>query len=282
MPGRPDLEQRSLACDQRTPGRAARRARRRTRVAAPFARAAPWPRGIREHARIWAHCGVLPSPAVRTSQRRTQGLQWHLTSPSSGRAPASFACLRPPLMSNVRSHRSPSVRRRAMHRFLFVVLASLLLAGSMSSAHSQDNRASLVRQIVVAQGLLELFDQQMVQQREATRSYATRMFQDGVREAGGQSNPKEIAAFERLVSRANSVFTAQEFVDAWSAEYGKELSTSELTEILHYYESPTGRKDVAASKAAMVRFSQWAAQQGQARSASLISDFAAELKAARE
>ena len=97
-----------------------------------------------------------------------------------------------------------------------------------------------------------------------------------------QPNQKELAAFERLVSRSSSVFSAQEFVDSWSAEYGKELSTAELTEILRYYESPTGKKDVSASKAAMARFSRWATQEGHARTTSLISDFAAELKAARQ
>ena len=75
--------------------------RARCRISAPVA---CWPRGTGEHAHIRAHCGVLPSSAPGTSQRRTQRLQWHLTPPSSGRPRASFAVSRSPLMSNVRSH----------------------------------------------------------------------------------------------------------------------------------------------------------------------------------
>ena len=40
---------------------------------------------------------------------KPKGLQWHLTPPSSGHPPARFACFRPPLMSNVRSHPSVSL-----------------------------------------------------------------------------------------------------------------------------------------------------------------------------
>lgn len=156
------------------------------------------------------------------------------------------------------------------------------LASHFTVAFAQDERGDLVRRIIVAQGLLEIFDQQIAQQKEATQAYANKMFEEGVRQAGGQPNDRERAAFERLVVRSSAIFTPDELVRAWAAEYGKELTTQELSLVLRYYESPIGRKDVAASKSALTRFSTWAAEQGQARTSALIADFAEELKSARQ
>lgn len=167
-----------------------------------------------------------------------------------------------------------------MHKLL-LPFALVCVLGAGGSALAQVDKTNLVRQIIVAQGLLDFFEQQMTQQREATRASATQMFEAMFREAGGQPTPKAVTAFERLVVRSAEIFTAQELVDAWSAEYGRELSTSDLTSILAYYESPIGKKDVSASKAAMARFSQWATQQGLARSSTLLTEFISELKAAQ-
>jgi hypothetical protein len=38
--------------------------------------------------------------------------------------------------------------------------------------------AAAVQKIAVAQGLTEIFDQQLAQQREATKTYATKLFED--------------------------------------------------------------------------------------------------------
>jgi hypothetical protein len=162
---------------------------------------------------------------------------------------------------------------------LFACAAFLTCTGV---AHGQSSKVALVQRIAEAQGLLELFDQQLVQQREATRAYALRMFEDGVREAGGEPNERERQAFERLIARSSELFTSRELVAAWVAEYGQGLTNEDLEGILKYYLSPIGKKDVAASKMAMVRFSTWMSEQGQQRSGSLISSFAAELKAARQ
>ena len=53
-----------------------------------------------------------PRPAVH------QGAAWGLTPPSSGRPPASFACLRPPLMSNVDMASFVKSSRLRAHAFL--------------------------------------------------------------------------------------------------------------------------------------------------------------------
>jgi hypothetical protein len=165
---------------------------------------------------------------------------------------------------------------------LSTFVAALLIAAAASNATAQDARTVVVQKIAVAQGLTDLFDQQLAQQREATKGYATKVFEQAVAAGDGTANPKEQAAFEKLVARVGEIFSGKEVTAEWVAHYGKDLSLQDLQAILNYYESPIGRKDVAATKSAMPAFSSWMAQETQNRATALLKDFVAELQAARK
>lgn len=166
--------------------------------------------------------------------------------------------------------------------FLPALATAIVIASAAASASAQDARTALVQKIAAAQGLTEIFDQQLAQQREATKGYASKLFDQAVAAGGGQANQKEKAALESFVSKASDMFSGKEVSAAWVAHYGKDLSLQDLQAILSYYESPVGRKDVAATKSAMPAFSSWMAEEAQSRATSLLKDFVAELQAARK
>jgi hypothetical protein len=166
---------------------------------------------------------------------------------------------------------------RTFHLFLAVTLHVASL-----SCHAQDARSELVRKIAASQGLLEMFDQQITQQRESVKGYASDIFQRAVTDSGGQANEKERAAFERFVGKTATIFSASEMEAAWIASYGKDLTVDDLAAILRYYESPIGRKDVAANKLAMVSFSAWASREGRARATALLQGLILDLQEARK
>ena len=157
-----------------------------------------------------------------------------------------------------------------------------LAASLASSVLAQESRATLVERIAAAQGLTEIFDQQLEQQREAVKGYAVKLFEEAVAAGGGQANPKEKAALDKLATQSAALFSGKEVTAAWIANYGKGLSLEDLRTILGYYESPIGRKDVAATKAAMPAFSAWMTEEAGVRSTSLIKEFVSELQAARK
>jgi|APAra7269096613_1048513.scaffolds.fasta_scaffold00106_119 hypothetical protein len=161
-------------------------------------------------------------------------------------------------------------------------ITAVLIASGTSNAMAEDPRTLLVQRIAVAQGLNELFDQQMIQQREATKGFAAKVFEQAVAQSGGQANQKERAAFEKMTERAAEMFSGKEIVSAWVESYGKDLALQDLQAILTYYESPVGRKDVAATKAAMPAFTAWLSGEAQARATTLVNEFMAELQAARK
>jgi len=156
-------------------------------------------------------------------------------------------------------------------------LSSLLLASTSSFA--QTARAELVQRIAVAQGLEEMFEQQLAAQQESMKSYASKLFQQAVSDAGGQANAQQTAAFERFVAKLAVLFSSKEITAAWTAAYGKDLSDQDLKQILKYYQSPIGKKDVSASKAAMIAYSGWINQEAQNRVTPILRSLVQELQA---
>ena len=167
---------------------------------------------------------------------------------------AEYRCL--PVSSNI----SPLKNRKLDAIMRILSIAAFVVVSMCSVAHAQDERAGLVLRIANAQGLNEIFEQQLTQQRDSTKVYVQQLYQRIILEAGGQENPKALAAFERFVAKTADIFTAQELSTAWVSVYGSALSIDELKRILSYYESPIGKKDVAAAKLGMQSFGVWAAQ----------------------
>lgn len=168
-----------------------------------------------------------------------------------------------------------------MKTFVLASALSILLFAT-SSALAQDERNGLVQRVAAAQGLEEMFAQQIAAQRDSMKAYASKLFEQAIAEAGGQANAKHKAAFERFITKVSTVFSPKEITEAWVSAYGKDLSDQELQEVLKYYQSPIGQKDVAASKAAMVTYSTWINQESQTRVTPLLKSFVQELQAAQK
>ena len=154
------------------------------------------------------------------------------------------------------------------------LLAATLLSASLAFADEQ--RDELVRRIAIAQGLTDIIDQQQQQGRAALQEYAAKMFNEV---SGGKTTPKQKAAFDKFVARSSEMFSGKEITAAWASQYGRDLSTQDLQDILRYYASPLGQRELASVKAAMPAFMQWMSAESQARGTVLIQEFIAELRA---
>jgi len=74
------------------------------------------------------------------------------------------------------------------------------------------------------------------------------------------------------------MFSAKELAAKWAASYGADLSVSDLREILQHYQSPIGKKEVIANKAAMAAFSVWMSNEAHARTDVLIAGLMKDLQ----
>ncbi|XVJ71386.1 MAG: DUF2059 domain-containing protein [Rhizobacter sp.] len=152
-----------------------------------------------------------------------------------------------------------------------------------ANAMAADTRQDLVLRIAKAQGLTEMFEQQIGQMRDAARANGAELLEQATAASGAEKpTEKERAAFERFSAKAHSMFSAKELVAIWTTHYGAGLSMEDLRQILRYYESPVGKKDVAANKQAMQPFSAWMATEATTRSMNLVREFAADLETIRK
>lgn len=166
----------------------------------------------------------------------------------------------------------------------YVLLAIALVISGHVNANESERQAKIAK-IIEAQGLQQMFQQQLDQSKAQARDLGKSLYRKMLSESGfadGQEDTKFEQVFTQYIERCSTMFTAKEFVETWSRFYGKDLSEPELEKILAYYKSSAGKKDVAASQAAMVGFSQVMGAESQKRMNDSIGQLMADLKAAME
>jgi len=138
-----------------------------------------------------------------------------------------------------------------MRRIGIAVILSLVCATATAG-----NRSDKIRALMEAQGLVKTFEQQIEANREHTRKMAEEMIEKELStvtaRADIQARFKEAA--RDYVEAAQSPFTAQDIIEAWGKYYGAKFSDEELDQLLNFYRSPLGQKDVIASREALVPY----------------------------
>ena len=160
------------------------------------------------------------------------------------------------------------------------MLRAILILLIFSATAAADSRTEKIEALMRAQGLLEMFQQQLdMGQRQSeveARSALDQMM--------SQLNPTDEfrarfdAAFHKFIAAVSNPWSAQEIVSVWSGFYGDQFSDAELDELLQYYTSALGKKEVAASKLALVQFTEHFTNAGKPIMESALSEYIADLK----
>jgi hypothetical protein len=166
-----------------------------------------------------------------------------------------------------------------MHR---VLLATMICFSLFSACASAQTREEILVDLVRAQGLQEMFDQTLQQTKVVAEQSGRKAFSQMLAAASNIDTGKKQrleGALERYLGRVGSMWKADELVTLWTLSYGKELSDQDLKQILAYYRSPTGIKDVSATKAAVRMFTASMSSEMQRRLHLAVEQLMLELKA---
>lgn len=131
----------------------------------------------------------------------------------------------------------------------------MVLSAAWAVASAAD-RSEKIRELMDAQGLAQTFEQQIQAGKEQTRKIAEDMT---AKMLSTLNPPAEFQAKIRdaardFVEAAQPPWTARDIVDVWGKYYGEKFSDAELDQLLKYYRSPLGQKDVIASREALVPY----------------------------
>lgn len=144
-----------------------------------------------------------------------------------------------------------------------------------------DDRSDKVRSLMEAQGLLSMFEQQL----EMGKVQNERMGEQVIGQILSQLNPNEEykkqfkAAFLTFMSKVEAPWSADEIVTVWGKHYGTHFSDKELDRLVDFYTSDIGKKEVTASKVALVKFSKHFQALGEPIMKKAMQEYIEELKA---
>lgn len=133
----------------------------------------------------------------------------------------------------------------------------LILVLFISNSALADSRNEKIQTLMEAQGLLEMFEQQI----ELGKQQSEQIGQQAIDQMMSQLNPSEefkkrfTTAFNTFMSKVEAPWGAKEIVDVWAKYYGSGFTNEELDQLIDFYTSPLGSKEVNVSKGAMVSFS---------------------------
>jgi hypothetical protein len=117
-------------------------------------------------------------------------------------------------------------------------------------------REAKIETLMKAQGLLEMWQQHIDYGKKEGNKQAKQI----VDQMLSKLNPSDEyrSRFERaymnFITKLQDNWTAQQIVDVWAKYYGPNFSDEELDELVSFYTSDIGKKDVKATKSAMVEF----------------------------
>lgn len=157
---------------------------------------------------------------------------------------------------------------------------ALFILVVFTSSVSADDRADKIKSLMEAQGLIELFEQQL----EMGKAQGEQAGQQMMSQIISQLKPNEVFreefqhAFTTFMSKLESPWGAEEIVSVWSQYYGSQFSNTELDELLKFYNSKIGQKEVKASKSAMQDFTNHFQKLGEPIMQTAVQEYIAELK----
>jgi len=140
-----------------------------------------------------------------------------------------------------------------------IVIAIMLMMATQGHAETKNDK---IAKLMAAQGAIEMWQQQLDRGQVETEKYAKRMFE----QAMSQLQPNEVikeqmnTAYNKFVNKIKNPWTAKEIVDVWAKYYGSYFTEKELDQLIIFYTSDIGQKDVVASRKALVDFTSYIQQ----------------------
>ena len=140
-----------------------------------------------------------------------------------------------------------------------IVIAIMLMMATQGYAETKNDK---IAKLMAAQGAIEMWQQQLDRGQVETEKYAKRMFE----QAMSQLQPNEVikeqmnTAYNKFVNKIKNPWTAKEIVDVWAKYYGSYFTEKELDQLIIFYTSDIGQKDVVASRKALVDFTSYIQQ----------------------
>ncbi|MCK5729342.1 MAG: DUF2059 domain-containing protein [Methylococcales bacterium] len=143
-----------------------------------------------------------------------------------------------------------------------------------------DARTDKVETLMKTLGLVEMFEQRIQMSKvrnEQIGKQAIKQILEGLNPPA-EMQKKMTKTFLAYMKKVESPWTSDEIVKVWVKYYGANFSEKELDQLIQFYSSPLGKKDVNESKKAMANFSQEFQEKGDKIRTKALGEYVTDLK----
>ncbi len=158
---------------------------------------------------------------------------------------------------------------------------TIILLISISISVNADDRSDKIKTLMEAQGLVEMFKNQL----KLAEAQGGQMGFQIMRQMLAQVDPNDKfksqfkAASEKLLKKLQLPWGENEIITAWGDYYGKNFSEDELEQLIEFYSSPLGKKEVSSTKLAILEFTKHFQKLSKPIFKSAMEEYVEELKA---
>lgn len=163
-----------------------------------------------------------------------------------------------------------------MKRQVTIILMVLIMPFSVLA----ETNTGKIKVLMEALGLIDMINYQI----ETQKTQTDKLGQQALDEMLSQLNPSQefklrfSEAYNNYVKKVESPWSSQEIVDVWAKFYGPNFTEEELDELIEFYTSDLGKKDVAVSKQTMVQFTEYFQRAAQPIFTKATKEYVEELK----
>ena len=145
-----------------------------------------------------------------------------------------------------------------------VIISFSILFPQLANA-DEASRNKLIFDIIQAQHIEQSFQQAIDQSRElgkqVANDIAAKLIQ-GKEDVSPGDRDKLEAILQKHMERCSTMWKPEELTNIWAKNYGAGLSEKELKQILAYYQSPIGQRDVASMQKTMQLYTNTVSTEG--------------------
>ena len=154
---------------------------------------------------------------------------------------------------------------------VFMVIPALAVA---------DERMDKIATLVKAQGLLGMWQQQIDSGRLEGEKQAHSMIEQAMLHLSPDEQYKKRfeQALTHFIEKAQGDWTAEQIVEVWAQYYGPKFSDRELDQLIAFYTSEVGQKDIAATKETLAEFTLHVQKRNQPIMEGAFKGYVSELK----
>ena len=137
-------------------------------------------------------------------------------------------------------------------KYLILTVISVLISTSVFG--DVVSKQGKLEELMKLQGLYETIEMQLKYCEEQAKTIGPKMMEQLSNEF---PNMDELlienmnVAYDRYLESVKPTWTIEEAVNSWAGFYGSYVSEDELDQILQFYKSPIGQKDINANQSAM-------------------------------